>query len=103
MAKTPIAIPNITVNGDDYWDSHKSQYNALIGGDVEPIKIDLSGWNTSEEPLYAWVDSEYDNVYYYTLSETPSSGDVLYNSDGSAMVNMWVDVVLENGFTVHSS
>lgn len=54
MAKTPIAIPNIKVNGDDYWDSHKSQYNALIGGDVEPFKIDLSNWQVNRTIYYGW-------------------------------------------------
>lgn len=85
MAKTPIAIPNITVNGDDYWDSHKSQYNALIGGDVEPFKIDLSNWKVDLTPLYAWTSEDdlgFDELptTVYTTSETVEVDDKLYDA-----------------------
>ena len=84
-----IQIPNITINGDDYWESHKSQYNALIGKPVGTFKIDLSSYNTASNTLYAWTTTEcYDindttkPLTVYTLSETPAVNDKTYDSNG---------------------
>lgn len=89
MSNNPIGIPNITINGSDYWETHKSEYNALIGNPVGTFKIDLSSYNTASDTLYAWTTTGcYDindttkPLTVYTLSETPVVNDKTYDSNG---------------------
>lgn len=89
MSNNPVDIPNITINGSDYWETHKSEYNALIGNPVGTFKIDLSSYNTASDTLYAWTTTGYYDINdttkpltVYTLSETPAVNDKTYDSNG---------------------
>lgn len=84
-----VAIPNITVNDSDYWETHKSEYNALIGNPVGTFKLDLSSYNTAADTLYAWTTTGYYDredtskpLTVYTHSENPSIDDKTYTSTG---------------------
>lgn len=47
----------------------------------------LYAWTDADiVPLYAWTDEYEDYVYFYTLSETPSTGDILYGKDNSGNI-----------------
>ena len=104
MSNNPIGIPNITINGSDYWETHKSEYNALIGNPVGTFKIDLSSYNTTANTLYAWDDSENSSITYYTTSENPQVGDPVLNSSGELYeTNYHVSRLITNGFEVSAS
>lgn len=76
MSNTPFDIPNITINGSDYWNTHKSEYNALIGNPVGTFKIDLSSYTTNStisiiDPnnLYKYVDINGTEIVNYTVNK----------------------------------
>ena len=71
-----VAIPNITVNDSDYWETHKSEYNALIGNPVGTFKLDLSEYATNStvsitDPsnLYSYVDINGTEIVNYTVNK----------------------------------
>ena len=71
-----VAIPNITINGSDYWNTHKSEYNALIGNPVGTFKLDLSEYATNStvsitDPsnLYNYVDINGNEIVNYTVNK----------------------------------
>ena len=57
-----IQIPNITINGNDYWTNHTSQYNAMIGESITPLTIDLKGYPMNNTVSIVDPTEE----YYYT-------------------------------------
>lgn len=71
-----VDIPNVTINGSDYWNTHKSEYNALIGNPVGTFKIDLSEYATNStisitDPsnLYNYVDINGNEIVNYTVNK----------------------------------
>ena len=72
-----IQIPNITINGNDYWESHKSQYNEMIGKSITPLSIDLKGYPTNntitiEDPSeeYMFTDNKDTTLVDYPFKKS---------------------------------
>ena len=72
-----IQIPNITINGNDYWESHKSQYNEMIGKSITPLSIDLKGYPTNntitvEDPTdeYMFTDNKDTTLVDYPFKKS---------------------------------
>ena len=92
-----VAIPNITVNNSDYWETHKSEYNALIGNPVGTFKLDLSSYNTTANTLYAWTTENTSTatgaelpITFYTKTSTPTENSTIYNANGTDITSSFV-------------